>query len=67
MVSPTVYELILESLIAPAVSTRRSQATGESMTSINACKRGNVAYAGSEWVQVEHDGSPDRNPERGEH
>ena len=34
VVSPTVYELILEPLIAPAISMRRSQATGESMTSI---------------------------------
>jgi hypothetical protein len=33
----------------------------------NACKRGNAAYAGSQWFQVEHDGSPDWNPERGDH
>ena len=38
MVSPTVYELILEALIAPAISMCRSQATGESMTSITPAK-----------------------------
>jgi hypothetical protein len=38
VVSPTVYELILEPLIAPAISMCRSQATGESMTSIPPAK-----------------------------